>query len=147
MKCTLCLAPSFDGQFDLAKKGFLQVIRSVRNSRGYDEEFQENCKALLHDCVGAYVSRRRPRENGSPTSRISSSCSRSKKSTSTKEENMAKDIYRELQECIDQYSVGFGATESGVELKILKKLFTEEEVRMYMDLTLDLESAQEVAAG
>ena len=59
---------------------------------------------------------------------------------------MAKDIYRELQECIDQYSVGFGATESGVELKILKKLFTEEEVRMYMDLTLELESAEEVAA-
>jgi electron transport complex protein RnfB len=59
---------------------------------------------------------------------------------------MAKDIYRELQECIDQYSVGFGATESGVELKILEKLFTEEEVGMYMDLTLELESAQEVAA-
>lgn len=59
---------------------------------------------------------------------------------------MAKDIYLQLQECIDQYSVGFGATESGVELKILKKLFTEEEVAMYQDLTLDLESAQEVAA-
>ncbi len=46
---------------------------------------------------------------------------------------------------MDQYSVGFGATKSGVELEILEKLFTEEEVRMYMVLTLELESAQEVA--
>ena len=59
VKCNLCLALLFDGQFDLAKKGFLQVIRSVRNSRGYDEEFQENCKALLHDCLGElYVSKK-----------------------------------------------------------------------------------------
>ena len=52
VKCNLCLALLFDGQFDLAKKGFLEVIRSFRNSRGYDREFQENCKALLHDCLG-----------------------------------------------------------------------------------------------
>jgi hypothetical protein len=59
VKCNLCLALLFDGQFDLAKRGFLQVIRSVRNSRGYDEEFQENCKALLHDCLGElYVSKK-----------------------------------------------------------------------------------------
>ena len=59
VKCNLCLALLFDGQFDLAKKGFLQVIRSVRNSRGYDEEFQENCKALLHDCLGElYISKK-----------------------------------------------------------------------------------------
>jgi len=59
VKCNLCLALLFDGQFDLAKKGFLQVIRSVRNSRGYDEEFQANCKALLHDCLGElYVSKK-----------------------------------------------------------------------------------------
>jgi|GEM_PF-3264631 len=59
VKCNLCLALLFDGQFDLAKKGFLEVIRSVRNSRGYDEEFQENCKTLLHDCLGElYVSKK-----------------------------------------------------------------------------------------
>ncbi len=59
VKCNLCLALLFDGQFDLAKKGFLEVIRSVRNSRGYDREFQENCKALLHDCLGElYVSKK-----------------------------------------------------------------------------------------
>ncbi len=59
VKCTLCLALLFDGQYDLAKKGFLEVIRSVRNSRDYGEEFQENCKALLHDCLGElYVSKK-----------------------------------------------------------------------------------------
>jgi tetratricopeptide (TPR) repeat protein len=52
VKCNLCLALLFDNQFDLARKGFLEVIRSVRNSRGYDEEFQENCRALLQDCLG-----------------------------------------------------------------------------------------------
>jgi tetratricopeptide (TPR) repeat protein len=59
VKCNLCLALLFDGQFDLAKKGFLEVIRSVRNSKAYDEEFQENCKTLLHDCLGElYVSKK-----------------------------------------------------------------------------------------
>ena len=58
---------------------------------------------------------------------------------------MATDIYKQLRERLDQYSVGFGETKSGVELKILKKLFTEEEAQMYLNLTLELESAQEVA--
>ncbi len=59
---------------------------------------------------------------------------------------MGQDIYTLLRERLDRYSVGFGETKSGVEIKILKKLFTEEEVRMYLDLTLELESAEEVAA-
>ncbi|MDF1591204.1 MAG: hypothetical protein P1P89_06790 [Desulfobacterales bacterium] len=36
---------------------------------------------------------------------------------------MASDIYRQLQKQLDMYSLGFPATESGIELKILKKLF------------------------
>jgi tetratricopeptide (TPR) repeat protein len=60
VKCTLCLALLFDGQFDLAKKGFLEIIRSVRKSRNSDEAFQENCKALLQDCLGElYASKKR----------------------------------------------------------------------------------------
>ena len=59
---------------------------------------------------------------------------------------MAEDIYKQLRERLDQYSVGFGETESGVELKILEKLFTEDEVRICLDLTLELEPAREVAA-
>jgi tetratricopeptide (TPR) repeat protein len=59
VKGNLCLALLFDGQFDLAKKGFLELIRSVRNSRGYDEESQESCKALLQDCLGElYVAKK-----------------------------------------------------------------------------------------
>ena len=38
-----------------------------------------------------------------------------------------KDVYRRLQEHIDVMPVGFPATESGVELSILRRLFTEEE--------------------
>jgi tetratricopeptide (TPR) repeat protein len=55
-KCDLCLALSFDGQFEPAKKGFMDVIRSVRESRNYDEKFQANYKALLHDCLGELYS-------------------------------------------------------------------------------------------
>ena len=54
--CNLCLALLFDGQFEPAKKGFMKVIRSVRDSRSYDEEFQENYKALLQDCLGELYS-------------------------------------------------------------------------------------------
>jgi tetratricopeptide (TPR) repeat protein len=54
--CNLCLALLFDGQFEPAKEGFMEVIRSVRDSRRYDKEFQENCKALLHDCLGELYS-------------------------------------------------------------------------------------------
>ena len=52
VRCNLCLALLFDSQFDIARQGFLEVIRSVRNSRGCGQEFQENCRALLQDCLG-----------------------------------------------------------------------------------------------
>lgn len=52
VRCNLCLALLFDGQFEPARKGFLEVIRAVRNSRDSDREFQENCRALLQDCLG-----------------------------------------------------------------------------------------------
>jgi len=55
-KRDLCLALLFDGQFEPAKKGFMDVIRSVRESRNYDEKFQEDYKALLHDCLGELYS-------------------------------------------------------------------------------------------
>lgn len=55
------------------------------------------------------------------------------------------DVYHQLREQLDQYSVGFPATPSGVEMKILKMLFTEEEARMYLDLSLTLETPAGVA--
>lgn len=56
------------------------------------------------------------------------------------------DVYQDLREQLDQYSVGFPATESGVELKILKKLFSEEEARMYLNMSMMLETPEAVAA-
>jgi NAD-dependent dihydropyrimidine dehydrogenase PreA subunit len=57
-----------------------------------------------------------------------------------KEENMATKIYHRLQEQMDQYSTGFPASASGVELKILEKLFTEEDAEIYLDLSMLLET-------
>ena len=34
---------------------------------------------------------------------------------------MAKDIYRKVQQQLDQYSIGFPETESGVEIKRYEK--------------------------
>jgi Fe-S-cluster-containing hydrogenase component 2 len=41
--------------------------------------------------------------------------------------NESPDVYRKLQEHLDAMPVGFPATKSGVELSILRRLFTEEE--------------------
>ena len=38
---------------------------------------------------------------------------------------MPSQVYYDLRDQLDQYSVGFPATESGVEMRILEKLFTE----------------------
>ncbi len=49
---------------------------------------------------------------------------------------MAKsDVYRQLQEHLDSLPVGFPATKSGVELRILKRLFTEEEAEIACHLS------------
>jgi Pyruvate/2-oxoacid:ferredoxin oxidoreductase delta subunit len=44
-------------------------------------------------------------------------------------------VYRRLQEHIDNMPVGFPATESGVELRVLKHLFTPEEAGMALHLS------------
>lgn len=58
---------------------------------------------------------------------------------------MATDIYRQLQERLDQYSMGFPATESGVEIEILKELFSEGDAAMFLHLTPKPETPEEVA--
>jgi Na+-translocating ferredoxin:NAD+ oxidoreductase subunit B len=55
------------------------------------------------------------------------------------------DVYRKLQEKIDGYSVGFSATKSGIELKILQKLVTPEEAALYLILTRKLEPISAIA--
>jgi Pyruvate/2-oxoacid:ferredoxin oxidoreductase delta subunit/predicted transcriptional regulator len=58
---------------------------------------------------------------------------------------MAKEVYRKLQQQLDQYSVGFPATSSGVEIRILEKLFTEEEAEIALHLSMALETSDSVA--
>jgi electron transport complex protein RnfB len=48
---------------------------------------------------------------------------------------MAADLYREIQKQLDRYSLGFPATESGIELKILKKLFRKEDAELFSEMT------------
>ena len=40
------------------------------------------------------------------------------------------DVYQRLAKKLDELPNGFPATESGVELKILRKIFTQEEAEM-----------------
>jgi NAD-dependent dihydropyrimidine dehydrogenase PreA subunit len=58
---------------------------------------------------------------------------------------MPSEVYKHLREQLDQYSCGFPATESGVEFKILERLFTEEEAKMFLSLSMQVETPEEVA--
>lgn len=58
---------------------------------------------------------------------------------------MAGEVYQALREQLDQYSIGFPATESGVELQILRRLFTEEQAEMFLQLSLMLETPEAIA--
>lgn len=58
---------------------------------------------------------------------------------------MTQDIFRQLQGQLDRYSMGFPATDSGVEIEILKELFSEEDAVMFLQLTPKLETPEEIA--
>ena len=58
---------------------------------------------------------------------------------------MPDDAYTTLRQFLDQFPLGFPATDSGVEIKILRKLFTEEEARIAVHLTPFPENAKEVS--
>ena len=59
---------------------------------------------------------------------------------------MSPSIYAKLRNQIDQYSVGFPKAESGVDLKILKKLYTEEEAALFLDLSMALEPPDSICS-
>jgi len=46
-----------------------------------------------------------------------------------------EEVYEKLQEFLDQFPLGFPKTSSGIEIKILKKLFTEDEAKLVPLLT------------
>ena len=58
---------------------------------------------------------------------------------------MADEIYHKLAKVLDTLPNGFPATQSGVEIKILKKIFTPEQADLFCDLRLTFETAQQVA--
>ena len=55
------------------------------------------------------------------------------------------DVYRKLQERLDDMATGFPATADGVEMKILKRLFTEEDAALFIEMSPLLEKPEDVA--
>jgi len=60
-------------------------------------------------------------------------------------EKMNSDMYSRLRERMDKIGVGFSATETGVEIRILKKLFTEEEAQLYLACSQKMEPIAVIA--
>jgi len=58
---------------------------------------------------------------------------------------MNDDIYQRLRKAVAQHSAYFQATASGLEIEFLRRLFTEEEAEIYLNLTGNLESADRIA--
>ena len=55
-----------------------------------------------------------------------------------------RDVYRRLQERLDELPVGYPATESGVELRILRRLFTPEEAEVALGLNAVPETVETI---
>ena len=56
-----------------------------------------------------------------------------------------EDIYEKLRARLDDLANGYPATESKIEIRLLKRLFTEEEAELYMQLSPFLEKPRDVA--
>jgi len=55
-------------------------------------------------------------------------------------------VYTKLRERLDTYSFGFPATRSGVEITLLKKLFSESDAEFFLNLSQKLENAEDISA-
>jgi Na+-translocating ferredoxin:NAD+ oxidoreductase subunit B len=55
------------------------------------------------------------------------------------------DIFKQLAQTLDEMPEGFPETESGVEIKILKKIFSEDDAAMFLKLTRSPETAEQIA--
>ena len=58
---------------------------------------------------------------------------------------MNDDIYHKVAGVLDTLPNGFPSTESGVEIKLLKKIFTPEQATLFCEMRLTFETAEEVA--
>jgi len=56
------------------------------------------------------------------------------------------DVYERLRDRLDEMATGYPATQSGVEIRILKRLFSEEEADLFLALNPQPQTAQEVAS-
>jgi ferredoxin len=59
---------------------------------------------------------------------------------------MTEDVYTRLREFMDNLPGGYPATPTGVEIKLLKKLFTPEQAELTMKLGREPEGVQSIAA-
>ena len=57
-----------------------------------------------------------------------------------------ENVYRRLQQHLDRMPIGFPATESGVELRLLERLFTPDEAEMALHLSAFPESVEKIHA-
>lgn len=60
---------------------------------------------------------------------------------------LSDNIFRQLQQRLDLYSMGFPATDSGIELEILKYLFSEDDARMFLSLSHKLAPVTSIASS
>jgi electron transport complex protein RnfB len=58
---------------------------------------------------------------------------------------MNDDIYHRVAGVLDTLPNGFPATESGIEIKLLKKVFTPEQAVLFCEMRLTFETVQEIA--
>lgn len=61
------------------------------------------------------------------------------------EETLSSDVYKKLAKHLDNLPGGFPATESGVELRILRRLFTPDEAELALAVTLIPEESKVIA--
>lgn len=62
-----------------------------------------------------------------------------------KELMMGDRVYQNLAKVLDTLPNGFPATESGIEIKLLKKIFRPEDAKLFCDLRLTWETAQQIS--
>ncbi len=58
---------------------------------------------------------------------------------------MERNIYRLLQQKINEYGPGFPASESGVEIQLLEILFSEKDAEFYLKMVPEAEAVEEIA--
>ncbi len=56
-----------------------------------------------------------------------------------------EDVYQKLRNRLDDMAIGYPATQSGIEIKILKRLFTEAEAELFLGLSPLLETPADAA--